>query len=141
MGPSIDRLTRGLANRDEQISAWGATTSRRGFLKSAAAVGTSAIALFGFARGAEAAYYTYVVRANTPVRPNANCSTQTLLTVPCGTRFYATEVAGCNPGFFNCTENTNIWMRGTFYNQYGVAYTGYVHRGNCDPSSGGACYC
>ena len=134
---AVNRLAHLVAHRHQQAQI----TSRRRLLAKTMAVVAATTSSLDISRPAAAAYYTYVVRHGSPCRSRPDPNSPWLLTLPCGTYFLGQEVAGVDPGYFNCTERTNIWMRGTFRNYEGVQITCYVPRGNCDPASGGDCYC
>lgn len=80
-------------------------------------------------------YYTKLVRYNAPCRWSPNPSAGVVGYLQgCGGQLYGKDVAGVDPGYFNCTEQTNIWFQTQFVVS-GLPQTCYVHRGSVDPTS------
>lgn len=136
MRKSIEKFASSLTE-DPSVTA---PLTRRRLIAKVGAASVGLAAAFGMKESAEAAYYTYVIRNNTPCRSAARANASLVMTLPCGTYFstYDHYTSTYNQ---SCNEYTNYWNPGTFYNQYGVSYYCYVHRGNCRPGSTYYCEC
>jgi hypothetical protein len=115
--------------------------NRRSFFRKASGFVAGAAAAVGLgslgANEASAAYTSYVIANRAPARNAPNTSAPIYRYRLCGTSYSVTEVAGqyaCS-----CNECTSIWAK--HGNAVSEEWPTYIHRGNLNPYTGGACEC